>query len=217
MDLNILINGANVLYLLSYSMRDILWLRILTVVAATLLIPYYYFQPESLMMAIYWNLVFTALNLYWITRLLMERRPARLTDDEQRLYRLVFRTLTPRKMLALLKLGSWKSAAKDECFVERGEMVDRLLVIFSGRACVELNGKVITELREGEFIGGISFIADEVAPANVIALEPTRYVSWPKSKLKKFLEGKPDLHTAIEMTLGVAMTHMLSATWACQT
>jgi hypothetical protein len=37
--LNRLAQLSNVLYLISYSMRDILWLRILTVVAASLLIP----------------------------------------------------------------------------------------------------------------------------------------------------------------------------------
>jgi hypothetical protein len=34
------------------------------------LIPYFYFRPEPLMTPIYWNLVFTALNIYWICRLL---------------------------------------------------------------------------------------------------------------------------------------------------
>jgi len=42
------ITGANLLYLASYSVRDILWLRILTIVAAVLLIPYYYLQAVPL-------------------------------------------------------------------------------------------------------------------------------------------------------------------------
>jgi hypothetical protein len=89
--------------------RDILWLRILTVVAAACLIPYFYFRPEPLMTPIYWNLVFTALNIYWICRLLLERLPVKLSADEQRLCELVFRTMTPREMMTLLKLrtASW--------------------------------------------------------------------------------------------------------------
>ena len=101
------IHIANVLYLLSYSMRDVLWLRILTVIAIGFLIPYFYLRSEPLMAPIYWNLLFTAINLYWIARLLNERRPVRLSDDEQRLCRLGFRTLTPRDMLKLLKLAAW--------------------------------------------------------------------------------------------------------------
>ncbi len=82
---DLLIHTAKVLYLFAFMVRDILWLRILTVIAVACLIPYFYFRPEPLMTPIYWNLVFTALNLYWIVRLLLERRPVKLSEEEQRL------------------------------------------------------------------------------------------------------------------------------------
>ena len=77
--------------------RDILWLQVLTVLASFTLIAYFYFQPELLMTPIYWNIVFTALNAYWIVRLLLRRRPIGLTPDEQALCDLVFGTMTPRE------------------------------------------------------------------------------------------------------------------------
>ena len=76
--MDIMIHVANVLYLLSYLMRDILWLRAFTVIAAVCLVSYFFFRPDPLMPAIYWNLLFTSLNIYWIWRLLLERRPVRL-------------------------------------------------------------------------------------------------------------------------------------------
>ncbi len=100
-----LIHTANVIYLVSYTMREILWLRVFTVVAATCLIFYFYLRPEPLLTPIYWNLVFIVLNIIWIVRLLLERRPVQLSDDEQDLCRLVFGTITPREMIKLLKLG----------------------------------------------------------------------------------------------------------------
>lgn len=69
-----LINIANVLYLLSCFVRDMLWLRILTVIAASCLTVYFRFGPEPLMVVVYWNLFFIALNVYWVFRLLLERR-----------------------------------------------------------------------------------------------------------------------------------------------
>jgi hypothetical protein len=54
-------------------MRDILWLRIFTVVAAACLILYFYFLPEPLLTPVYWNILFIALNFFWIARLLHER------------------------------------------------------------------------------------------------------------------------------------------------
>jgi hypothetical protein len=49
-------------------------MRVLTVIAASCLILYFYFRPEPLMAVVYWNLFFIALNIYWIFRLLSERR-----------------------------------------------------------------------------------------------------------------------------------------------
>jgi CRP-like cAMP-binding protein len=211
---DLLIHVANVLYLLAFMVRDILWLRILAVVATACLVPYFYFRPEPLMTPIYWNLVFAVLNIYWICRLLLERLPVKLSADEQRLCELVFRTMTPREMTKLLKLASWESAETGECFVERDKPLDRLMVIYSGKACAEVDGRNVAELRPGHFIGSISYVTEEMAPANVVAIEATRYVSWPKSKLKDFMSKNPDLHSALKSTLAIDLTRWLQATWA---
>lgn len=135
--LELLIHAANLLYLFAFMVRDILWLRVLTVFAAVCLIPYFYFRPEPLMTPIYWNLVFTALNIFWIGRLLLERRAVNLSEEEERLCELVFRTMTPREMIKILKLATWEEAAAGECFVDRGKPLERLMVIYSGKACVD--------------------------------------------------------------------------------
>jgi hypothetical protein len=57
-----LVYAANILYLLSYTVRDILHLRVLTIVAACCLVSYFYNQAEPLMTVVYWNVFFVALN-----------------------------------------------------------------------------------------------------------------------------------------------------------
>lgn len=91
------ITVANAIYLASYTVRDILWLRVLTVAAATMLIPYYAMQMVPLRMSIGWNVVFIIINCYWIVRLLIERRPVHFTPDEARLRELSFPSLTLRE------------------------------------------------------------------------------------------------------------------------
>src|SRR5262245_51875725 len=71
----VLINAANVLYLASYVVRDILWLRALTMVAGLALVFYYALLPAPLVVAIAWNAVFLAINAWQIRLLLLERRP----------------------------------------------------------------------------------------------------------------------------------------------
>jgi hypothetical protein len=211
--MEILIHSANVLYLVSYIMRDILWLRIFTVVAAICLIAYFYFRPDPLLTAIYWNLVFILLNAYWIARLILERRPVKLTPEQQRLCELVFHTVQPREMLAMLKLGEWKDAAPGACFQPAGAPMDRLLVIYSGKAGVHVDGEQVAEIGPGQFLGSLSFVTDEPAPASFTAIEPTRYVSWSKSKLKPFLRKNPDLSTGLQSMLGIDLATHLRAAW----
>jgi len=91
------------------------------------------------------------------------------------------------------------------------------MVIYSGRACVVVDGRNVIELQPGQFIGSISYVTDETAPANVVSLEPTRYVAWPKSKLRDFMAKSPDLHTALKTTLAIDLTKWLKGTWAGQT
>ena len=68
-----LVYFANILYLLSYMVRDILHLRMLTIVAACCLVTYFYNQAEPLMTVVCWNLFFVALNALQLYRIFRER------------------------------------------------------------------------------------------------------------------------------------------------
>jgi hypothetical protein len=209
-----LIHFANGLYLTSYLMRDILWLRIFTIVAGSCLMFYFYTLPEPLLTPVYWNSVFVILNIAWVAHLLRQRRPVKLTADEQELCNLVFRTITSREMINLLRIGKWESAEAGECLVRAGNAQESLLLIHSGRACLEVDGKQLQVLEPGQFVGSISFITDEIAPASIVALEPIRLVRWPKISLKSYLTKNPELHAAIQTTLGRDLTRRLRDSWS---
>jgi len=68
-----LVCTANVLYLLSYIVRDILHLRMLTIVAACCLVTYFYNQAQPLMTVVYWNLFFVALNALQLVSIVRRR------------------------------------------------------------------------------------------------------------------------------------------------
>src|SRR5262244_725007 len=109
-----LVHFSNVLMLVSYSVRDILWLRWFAVAAALTNIPYFLWQRDVLWPPVLWPLVFTTINLFQIARIYLERRPVVLSDDEQRLYDMGFRSLRPREFVSLVLAGEWKNAAKGE-------------------------------------------------------------------------------------------------------
>ena len=70
-----LVHLSNIMLLVSYSVRDILWLRWFAVAAALINIPYFLLQGTVLWPPVLWALVFTAINLFQIARIYLERRP----------------------------------------------------------------------------------------------------------------------------------------------
>lgn len=202
------ITVANVLYLASYSVRDILWLRILTVIAGFLLIPYYALQPSPLIVAIAWNAVFIAINVYWIVRLARERRPVHLAPDEARLRLLSFPSLTQREACRLFALGIWEDLAPSDSLVQHDKQSDRFSVILRGGADVTHHGVKIAELGEGQFVGVIDVHADEI-DADVIVRENTRIMCWRRGQLQEFLEDRPDVALALERSVGLEVQHLL--------
>lgn len=205
------ITAANVLYLISYSVRDILWLRVLTVVAALLLIPYYELQPQPLSDAIRWNVVFIAINAYWIIRLGIERRPVHFTADEARLKAISFPSLTAQEAKKLFAMGRWDDVAPGLSLVQRDNETERFSVILRGSADVLHDGIKISELGEGQFVGPIDLRANELV-MDVIVRREVRAMCWARDILQRFLSNRPDVDLALERSVGLEVRDLLDST-----
>jgi CRP-like cAMP-binding protein len=57
----------------------------------------------------------------------------------------------------------------------------------------------------------MSFITGEAPTADVVAIDAIRYVSWPKTELKKFLAEHPPLRAAWQAVLGADLVSKLRA------
>ena len=91
--------------------------------------------------------------------------------------------------------------------------MENLMLIHSGQVCYLVNGEKSQIADPGQFMGSISFITDETAPADLVAMEPTRYVSWKKGILRKYLSANPELHAAIQATLSTDLSKKLKSSW----
>jgi hypothetical protein len=91
--INGLINLSNVVFLVAFSVRDVLKLRILAIVGEGLTLPYYYFQDEKLWPPIFWGAAFMIVNAIRVVAIALERRPVVLSDKEQQLYRVAFSSM----------------------------------------------------------------------------------------------------------------------------
>lgn len=210
--LDVLVNAANVFYLISYSVRDIFWLRVLSVIGAMILLPYYYLQPTPLWAPIGWNLFFTGINIFWIVRLLLERRPVPFTDTERHLYEIVLRNFSERDAYDLLRMGVAKSVPAGANLLTQGSPVHSLSLIVDGEIGVEMNGDHVDTLGEGRFLGGTAFLAKDrgfTAPVTVTAQTPSRVIEWNMPDLTAKLQKQPDLAISIEASLGLEISRFL--------
>src|SRR5690242_13844823 len=140
------IHAANVLLLVAYSVRDILWLRLFAVAASLIAIPFYVLQPTTLWAPLAWSAVFAGINLVQSCLLFIERRPVKLTPEEDEIRRLAFRELAPRKVLQVLSIGSWTTVQSGERLIEKGTLPDAVLLIVRGKVRVARDGRVLGDL-----------------------------------------------------------------------
>lgn len=213
----ILLNAANIVYLGAYSVRDILWLRILAVAGGAMALPYYYFRSDPLWPTIAWSLVFIAINAFWIVKLLIERRPVNFSDDERRLYQLALRNMSEHEAAGLFRLGTWTTVPAGSLLLEQGKPVEALTLIASGTARVDDNGTLVDTVGEGRFLGATAFLSHgkkPMAPVTVKAAESTRVIVWPSAVLEKETSRDTDLEIAIEASLGLELSRLLWTSWA---
>jgi len=149
---NYFIHAANLLLLVAYSVRDILWLRLFAVAASLISLPYFVLQPTPQWPPIAWSIVFAGINSFQSWRLYLERRPVKLTPDEEEVRRLAFAQLPSRKVLQLVSLGSWTTAAPGERLIERGTPAGAISLVVRGKVRLSKDGRPLGELGAGDIV-----------------------------------------------------------------
>jgi len=190
---------ASALTLLAYLVRDILWLRTLTIFACIAGIVFNYFvAAHPLWPVINWNLVFIAINVVQIVIIIRERRGVVFTEEEKELYQTLFSNFAPFEFMKLLRIASWNDAKKGQLLAVEKQKLDNVILIFNGLVNVEAGGEQVAQLKDGSLVGEMSYSTDGVATATVRVIRPTRYLSWNKSDLRHLLRRNPNMKYAME-------------------
>jgi CRP-like cAMP-binding protein len=193
-----LVHFSNLLLLVSYSVRNILWLRWFAVAAALTNMPYFLMQPSILWPPVLWAGVFTAINLYQIWRIYLERRPVILSPDEQALYDMGFHALTPRDFVALVMVGAWRDAAAGDRMLDEGQPVSSVSIAIRGTVRIRGHGRDLGLLEPGHVIGTAMALVGKPSSFDATFTEPGRYITWPLAKVRRFTEGRPELLAALQ-------------------
>ena len=198
-----LAHGAFFLVAMAFLVRDVLWLRVLAILANGLLIVIALTKGEgSLRPEQYWYVLLIAINAVHAVVLVYERRLMRLTPEEQRLYEAAFAAFDRVAVKKLLRLGSWRVVQAGEILAREGERPEQLVLLSEGSAEVRLGDQRIAELGPGRFVCEISFITQRPANATVSAQGPLRCLTWDRVRLERRLAKDPQLGAVMSAAIG---------------
>jgi CRP-like cAMP-binding protein len=192
-----LINLANFAFLLAFSMRDVLKLRVLAFTADVMTMPYYFFQYKPLWPPIFWAVAFMIVNGVRIVTLTLERRPVVLSDREEELHRVAFGSIEKREFLKLASLVRWVTLSPGELIVAKGQQISSAIVLISGEIEAVLSDKTILAYRPGQLIGNVSAYSGLVSPMDVMARGPASLAVWKMEHIREFTDDRPELRARL--------------------
>lgn len=193
---------AHAALLLSYAARDILWLRMLTLVGLLGLIGLDRVAGGPPTALLWWNVAFAAINAVHAAWLIWERRPVRLTDDELAVRHLVFAGLSDRQFARLISRAEWVEVGPETPLIRPARPVDRLYLLVRGQCRVVRDRVVLQVLGPGDFAGELGFLTGEPPDAAVETTEGTLALSWTVGALADLLATDDNLGAVFRGRLG---------------
>src|SRR5689334_3690673 len=204
-------NLASILTMVAYLLRDILWLRFLTILSCFAGMVFgYLVRGGPLWTYITWNVIFALINIVQIAIIIKDRTGIHFTEEEKELHETLFKKFAPFEFMKLMRIAEWRQVAPGEIVTTEGQKLDEVMMIYNGLLAVEVKGEKKAQLQDGHFIGELSFISGGVATATVRAIEPTRYIAWPKKEIDRLLTRNPSMHIAMQGMLTVDLSKKLT-------
>ncbi len=207
----ILLNTAYILWLAAFMAKKIVWLRLLTITGNFLVIPYYiYYLETPLWNTIVWISIYTVINLVMLFIIYLESRPIKLSELDQKIYDLTFKSLEPRVFKKLIDHGSLEEFQPEVNLVTRDSELDSLMYVVEGEAEVVLKHGEHIIIPTGGFIGEQSYITGEKTSADIkTGKEAAKIIRWNSEALRKHLAGKEILKDNLDLIFTADLIHKL--------
>ena len=194
----------------SFLVKDIFWLRIISIIASLFSVFYNYIIPlEPMWLAINWNFIFIAVNIYHIAIILYEKREVKMDDKNQELYDTLFSEMTPVEYLKISRAAKWEMVKAGQRIITQGMPVPDLYLIYNGTVDVLVDNEQIAELKDGEFVGEMSFLTEKVATATCKVKYDAQCLVWKQREFKELLKRNPSLYFTIQSVLSAQVSDKL--------
>ena len=194
----------------SFLVKDILYLRLISILASLFSVFYNFYIPvEPMWLPIGWNFVFIAVNLYHIAIIIYEKRPVQMSPKHKELYETMFKDLTPVEFLKITKIADWTHFKSGEVITQQKHKVPDLNLIYNGTVDVAVDGLKVAELKDGQFVGEMSFLTEQPATATCIVRHDAELLVWKQEQFKELLKRNPSLYFTIQSVLSAQVSSAL--------
>ena len=194
----------------SFLVKDIFWLRILSILASLFSVFYNYTIPtEPMWLAINWNFIFVGVNLYHIGIILYEKREVRMDEKDEELYQTLFKEMSPVEYLKISRAAKWETLKPGKRIITQGMPVPDLYLIYNGTVDVTIDNEHIAQLKDGEFVGEMSFLTEKVATATCKVKYEAQCLVWKQREFKELLKRNPSLYFTIQSVLSAQVSDKL--------
>ena len=194
----------------SFLVKDIFWLRILSILASLFSVFYNYIIPtEPMWLAINWNFIFVGVNLYHIGIILYEKREVKMDEKDEELYQTLFKEMSPVEYLKISRAAKWETLKPGKRIITQGMPVPDLYLIYNGTVDITIDNEHIAQLKDGEFVGEMSFLTEKVATATCKGKYEAQCLVCKQREFKELLKRNPSLYFTIQSVLSAQVSDKL--------
>jgi hypothetical protein len=209
MSLNLIDDLANLIFVGAYWVKDILWLRVLSIVGSLVVFPYYLLQSEPLWTPIVWSFLFISINAVRAWGIVKERRPVSFTRDERLLYDKTFSALSPQQFKRLLAVGKWEDLDRGHMIYSIDDPSDMLMAVVSGEIELRRKGHVLGRAGPGDLAGLASVLGGSTEICDATVTQPARVIRWRLADLQELAAADESLTSPLRKVAGAAIAEKL--------
>jgi hypothetical protein len=208
MSLSVFIDLSNLIFIGAYSVKDVLWLRLLAILGNLVAVPYYVLQAEPLWTLTMWSFLFISIHAVRAWGIMKERRPVAFTGDEQLLYDKTFSALSPQQFKRLLAIGEWQDLDRGYVLHSTGDSAVSLEAVVRGELEARRDGRVLGHARPGDLAGLASVLGGSPELFDWTATQPARVMRWRFADLQE-LAADESLTSALRKIAAAAIAEKL--------
>ncbi len=207
---NIVGHIAYVLLIVSMMMRSMNWLRFFAILAGGISAVYYWILSDYVSM--FWESLFSLVNIAQLIILQIENRRGRFSEDEALFIKSCLSGIERAHARKLVKLGAWTEVQEEVTLITQGTSPPQLKFLVGGEARVERNNRIIGMVECGDFLGEMSYLTEKPATASVITTLPTRYLAFDRKVLRAHLDKNSEVRHALEASFNRNLVDKLAKT-----